>query len=68
MKLEAFGRMLVLKEHFCNEKRIFAVTCLNPNPTLKDATIELYLTNSEWKVLSDLKMVKILRVKVLIRV
>ena len=48
-----------LKEHFRNEKRIVVVMCLNPNLTFKDATIEIYLTNSKWKVLYDLKMVKI---------
>ena len=48
MKLEACGRMLCLKWHFCNEHknihRDMSKSKSKVNPRNKDEAIELYLT------------------------
>ena len=54
MELEAFGRMLRLKWHFCNESKDIHRDIFKPkpkfNPRNKDAAIELYLSSLEEKL------------------
>ena len=53
--MEAFGRMLCLKWHFCNENKDIHCDMLKPkpkvNPCNKDADIELYLSSLQEKLM-----------------
>ena len=55
MELEAFGRMLRLKWHFCNENKDIYRDMFKPkskfNPRNEDAVIELYLSSLEEKLI-----------------
>ena len=55
IELEAFGRMLCLKWHFCNENKDIHCDMLKPkskvNPRNKDADIELYLSSLKEKLI-----------------
>ena len=55
IELEAFGRMLCLKWHFCNENKDIHCDMLKPkskvNPRNKDADIELYLSSLREKLM-----------------
>ena len=56
MKLEAYGRMLRLKWHFGNNEKEFDRNRFKPkstfNPTNKDASIEIYLSSLEEKLMN----------------
>ena len=55
IEFEAFGRMLRLKWHFCNESKDIHCDMFKPkskfNPRNKDAAIELYLSSLEEKLM-----------------
>ena len=55
MELEAFGRILRLKWHFCNENKDIHCDMFKPkskfNPPNKNAAIELYLSSLEEKLM-----------------
>ena len=56
MELEAFGRMLRLKQHFRNEYKDINRDMFKPkskfNPRNTDAAIELYLSSLEEKLMN----------------
>ena len=56
MDLEEYGRMLCLKWHFRNDKKVFGRNKFKPkstfNPKNKDAAIEIYLSSLEEKLMS----------------
>ena len=58
MELEAVGRMLRLKWHFCNENKGIHCGMFKPkskfNPRNKDVAIELYLSHLEEKLMKIL--------------